>query len=70
MKTNPSIENGSISSSEMQPSGQNSLLDQLLKRQYPMSQDEQSAKPEVQQGSNLDYHARMDKWLEDHSNEW
>ena len=53
-----------------QDSNKEVLFARLLKRQYPMSQDEPSMQPDKPQDSVQDYHARMDKWLEDHSNEW
>jgi hypothetical protein len=46
------------------------LLVGLVKRRYPMSQDEPSSQPEKQQDSAQGYHARMEQWLEENSDKW
>jgi hypothetical protein len=45
------------------------LFANLLKVQYPMSQDEPSATPEPHQDSNRAYHAHMDSLIKQYEDE-
>ena len=69
MKTPLSIASASISSSPMPSTDPKQLFANLLKVQYPMSQDEPSATPEPHQDSNRAYHAHMDSLIKQYEDE-
>lgn len=63
MTKNVRRESGDMSSSTTQKTKQQ-LFANLLKVQYPMSQDEPSAKPEQQQDLMHGYHAHMEALID------
>jgi len=75
MKTNAKKGNVSTDHSTTQPSAppnQEQLLQNLLKVQFPMAQEDPTMPSdgrETQQGSTMDYHQRMEELIKMHEDE-